>query len=287
MDRAWLVMLCCIELTGCTALWSGTAQPEPTNCVSNPTACGTDQVCNTKTEVCEPLVPSDLGATDLTSLLLPPTSFIFPGGLSSSLDFPRSAQYSLEATQAPATIYYTLDGTTPVPGAAGTQSGPSPVNLGRIAAGTQIRWSADYGAAYSLEQSHLFTATTTNPSPIDFGAIPDPAVFDQSGSSVVTVTPGTPLTGQLRFQAWQSTATGYCPGCIIQFVVSAETVGAVGCLNTVSGYGAFPGQSATVNFAFNAPMVAGVYKLYTGLSLQFGCDGTSPGGPEVGAIIVK
>lgn len=287
MNHTWLLLLCCVELTGCTALWSGTAQPEPTNCVSNPAACGANEVCNTRTEVCEAVVPNDLGTMDLTPLLTPPTSFVFPGGLSSTLDFPRSAQYSLEASHGPATIFYTLDGTTPVPGAAGTKSGPSPVNLGLVAAGTQIRWSADYGAAYSLEQSHLFTATTTNPSPIDFGAIPEPAVFDQSGSSVVTVTPGAPLTGQLRFQAWQSTATGYCPGCIIQFVVSAETVGAVGCLNTVSGYGAFPGQSATVTFAFNAPTVAGVYKLYSGLSLQFGCDGTSPGGPEVGEIIVK
>ena len=104
---------------------------------------------------------------------------------------------------------------------------------------------------------------------------------------MVTVAPGTPLTGRLPFQAWQSTAQGFCPGCIIQFVVAVETIGAVGCLNTVSFYGPYPGQPDTVSFAFNAPMAPGKYRLYCGLTLSFSCDGTTSNGPDVGMVIVQ
>jgi len=168
-----------------------------------------------------------------------------------------------------------------------TFTGKSPVSLGLVPANSQIKWSADYGAGYSLDSGHVFSALNTNSAPQDLGYIPEPAVFDLTGGSVVTVTPGTSLTGTVRFQAWRSSATGYCPGCIVQFVVTADTVGAAGCLDTVTGYGSYPGQSATVNFAFSAPTTPGRYPLYTGLTLQFFCDGSTSNGIEVGEVIVK
>jgi hypothetical protein len=201
--------------------------------VSNPAACASDQTCNTQTEVCETVTPVDLSSPDQNSLLLAPSSLIFPGGLISSLDFPRDAQYSLEAPLN-ATIYYTLDGTVPTPGALTSSFGQSPIKLGAVPAGTVIRWYADYGAGYLIEAPHLFTALTTNPAPIDLGMIPEPVTFNQSGSSIVTVSPGSQLVGKLHFQAWQSTSTGDCPSCTIQFVVSVEGVGAIGCLSTLN-----------------------------------------------------
>ncbi|HNN96132.1 MAG TPA: hypothetical protein PKI03_27850, partial [Pseudomonadota bacterium] len=99
--------------------------------------------------------------------------------------------------------------------------------------------------------------------------------------------PGQHVTGGVRFQAWQSTPMGFCPGCIIQYVVSVEGLGPVGCMNTVSVYGPFPGQSDTATFAFDAPLSPGRYRMYSGLTLQFGCDGTVAGGPDIGEIFVQ
>lgn len=272
-------------LSGCSGLWGGTAQTEPQNCIANPDACGPAEVCNPQTEVCQPQVPAEVDMA-MAALLSPPTSFIFPGGLVSTLDFPRPSSYVLEA-QGPATIYYTLDGTQPIVGNSATKSGPSPVKLGNLSASTKVRWFASYGPSYSLEPPHLFSQTTSSENPKDMGMIPESALFDLTGSSVVMVAPGTALTGKVRFQAWQSAPSGYCPGCIIQFVVSAQSVGAVGCMNTVSTYGPYPGQTAIATFSLTAPTTKGRYRLYAGLSLNFSCDGASPDGPDVGEIVVQ
>lgn len=275
-------------LSGCSSLWGGSATTNRENCVATPGSCSAGQYCNIVTEACESESLPDLSTiADISvPLVTPPTSYIFPGGTVPKLDFPRDSLYSIEA-QGAATIYYTLDGSEPTPGMSNTFTGKSPVSLGLVPANSQIKWSADYGAGYSLDSGHVFSALNTNSAPQDLGYIPEPAVFDLTGGSVVTVTPGTSLTGTVRFQAWRSSATGYCPGCIVQFVVTADTVGAAGCLDTVTGYGSYPGQSATVNFAFSAPTTPGRYPLYTGLTLQFFCDGSTSNGIEVGEVIVK
>ena len=295
--KAIYTISCCLfavfSLSSCSQLWSGSFSPNHDNCVANPSACENGQICNTVTEACEDESTStiDLSTPVDTAdmsvpLLTPPTSFIFPGLSATKLDFPRDAKYSIEA-QGSAVIYYTLDGSEPNPGMTTTMSGQSPLSLGAVPANSRIRWSADYGSGYALDSGHEFLTQNTNSSPPDLGAIPEYAVFDLNGGSVVTVAPGAALTGTLRFQAWQSTATGYCPGCIIQFVVSVKDVGAVGCLNTVTGYGSYPGQSAAVPFSFSAPMTPGTYPVYSGLTLQFSCDGTVATGTEVGLVIVK
>lgn len=39
---------------GCSALWNGTLELDPRNCVSNPTACGPNERCDAVTELCTP-----------------------------------------------------------------------------------------------------------------------------------------------------------------------------------------------------------------------------------------
>lgn len=291
MTRLHLIGFCLLAMGGCQSLWGGSTKPEPANCVRNPDACGAGQICNPVTEACEDQVdasyqPPDLSTPDMAVGATPPTSFVFPGGLLATVDFPRASTFSLEA-QASATIYYTLNSSNPIPGTSYTKSAASPFKLGTIFAGTEIRWFADYGAGYAWEPVHSFVVKSTNTNPADLGYIPEPAVFDLSGSSVVIANAGQQITGSVRYQAWQSTATGYCPGCVIQYVVSAESIGAVGCNNTVTGSGPYPGLSSVVNFSFTAPPNPGRYRLYSGLTLQFFCDGSVADGPDIGEIIVR
>lgn len=265
-------------------MWGGSTKGASDNCVRNPDACTASQFCNTVTEACEETSPADMSMPDLYMGPQPPTSFIFPGGLTGGLTQPRDANYSLEA-QGPATIYYTMDGSNPTPGGRSTMSGASPVRLVAVPGGTTLHWSADYGPGYSLETPHTFTASTTVTPPDDFGYISEAAAFDLNGQSIVTVAPGTHLTGVVGAQVWQSTPVGYCPGCIIQYVIAAEAVGAVGCSNVFSG--SYPGGTGMVPFAFDAPMNPGIYRLFAGFTLQFSCDGSVANGPDVGKIIVQ
>jgi len=279
-------LLSALCLVGCSELWGSSTRPDSQNCVRSPGVCSADQVCNADTEACEEKVPMD--PVDPRSLLpAPPPSFILPGGIATPmLDFPRDANYVI-ATSASATLFYTLDGTAPQPGMGTTLSGQSPLSLKPLVAGTTVRWLSDYGPSYSLGSERSFSAQKTSSSPPDMGYIPEPAYFDLSAGSVVTVSPGQHVTGSVRFQAWQSTPTGFCPGCIIQYVISVEGLGPVGCMNTVSFYGPFPGQSDLATFAFDAPLTPGRYRMYSGLTLQFGCDGTMAGGPDIGEIFVQ
>lgn len=280
----WLLAL--ISVGGCSDIWGSSTRPDANNCVRNPALCGGDEVCNTDTEACEPAPSADAGS-DRSTRPSPPASYILPGGLATlSLDYPRDANYVI-ATESNATIYYTLDGSAPQPGMGTTLAAASPLLLTPLLAGTTVRWLADYGQVYSLGNERSFIALKTNPSPADMGVIPEPAYFDLNGASVVHVTPGQRLTGSVRFQAWQSTPTGFCPGCIIQYVVSVEGVGPVGCMNTVTGSGSYPGQSNMATFAFDAPLTPGRYRMYSGLTLQFYCDGTVADGPDVGEIFVQ
>lgn len=55
--RAIAGLFCCGLLLGesaCRELWNRTLQPDPRNCIENPTACGPAEACNRGTELCEP-----------------------------------------------------------------------------------------------------------------------------------------------------------------------------------------------------------------------------------------
>lgn len=220
---------------------------------------------------------------------VPPTSFILPGGLATDLTYPHDTNYTL-AAQGAATFYYSVDGSPPRPTSATTRSGKSPLDLGVVPGGTLIRWYVDYGTSYLAETEHRFMAITSSPAPIDLGYVPGPAQFKVQGADVgpvAVVPPGTPLSGQVRYRAWQSQTTGYCPGCIIQFVVAVDTIGAVGCNNTVTSSGTYPGKDSIVNIAFNAPATPGRYRMWGSLTKQFACDGTFDTGPDIGEVIVE
>lgn len=285
-SRFWPWLLALLGVGGCSDIWGSSTRPDGKNCVRNPALCGGDEVCNTDTEACEPAPAVDAG-NDRSTRPAPPASYILPGGLTRlSLDYPRDANYVI-ATESDATIYYTLDGSAPQPGMGTTLAAASPLNLTPLLAGTTVRWLADYGQAYSLGNERSFIALKTNPSPPDMGVIPEPAYFDLNGASIVGAAPGQRLTGNVHFQAWHSTPSGYCPGCFVQYVVSVEGVGPVGCMETVTGSGSYPGQSNMATFAFDAPLSPGRYRMYSGLTLQFSCDGTVADGPDVGEIFVQ
>lgn len=285
-SRFWPWLLALLGVGGCSDIWGSSTRPDGKNCVRNPALCGGDEVCNTDTEACEPAPAVDAG-NDRSTRPAPPASYILPGGLTRlSLDYPRDANYVI-ATESDATIYYTLDGSAPQPGMGTTLAAASPLNLTPLLSGTTVRWLADYGQAYSLGNERSFIALKTNPSPPDMGVIPEPAYFDLNGASIVGAAPGQRLTGNVRFQAWHSTPSGYCPGCFVQYVVSVEGVGPVGCMETVTGSGSYPGQSNMATFAFDAPLSPGRYRMYSGLTLQFSCDGTVADGPDVGEIFVQ
>jgi hypothetical protein len=273
-------------LSGCQDLFGWRTKDDPDNCVANPTICLPGQQCNMQTEVCQGSPQKPL---DMSLLLGSPPSYILPGGSATTLTYPVDTNYVLAAEGA-ATIYYTLDGSVPTPGASGTTAAPSPVPLGVVPGGTQIQWYADYGPGYQPDPPRSFTALTNSTPPMNYGFIPQPALFSLNGANVgpvVVVAPGTPLSGTVSYQAWQSQPTGYCPGCIIQYVAAVPSLGAVGCNNTVSFSGPYPGMSSTLSFTFNAPMAPGRYALSTGFTLEFSCDGSVGGGPDVGEVIVQ
>ena len=254
--KAIYTISCCLfavfSLSSCSQLWSGSFSPNHDNCVANPSACENGQICNTVTEACE---------DESTSTI----------DLSTPVD---TADMSVPLLTPPTSFIF--------PGLSATKLDfPRDAKYSIEAQGSAVIY-------YTLDGSEPnpgMTTTMSGQSPLSLGAVPANSRIRWSadyGSGY-----GTALTGTLRFQAWQSTATGYCPGCIIQFVVSVKDVGAVGCLNTVTGYGSYPGQSAAVPFSFSAPTTPGTYPVYSGLTLQFSCDGTVATGTEVGLVIVK
>jgi hypothetical protein len=220
----------------------------------------------------------------------PPTSFLSPGGLGGSvsdLTFPRDVRYVI-AAPVPATIYYTLDGTTPMENQMGTMSAPSPVALGLVPGGTTISWFADYGSMYTMEAVHTFTAATNATSPTAAGCIAEEVNFAPNNGPGIVVGRGGPLALTLNFQAWEDAAGGSCPGCPTQFVVSVQSVGAIGCVDGIQGYGAYPGEESVLEIpVFYAPPQPGRFPLVAGITHAQSCDGTTATGPEIGEIFAE
>jgi hypothetical protein len=218
------------------------------------------------------------GATSLTS-------FIFPGATPGNPTRPRATQYTI-ATVPVATIHYTLNGTDPVPGAAGTVSGASPLTLPAVDGTTEIRWFAQFPGGYrELTRStfHSTNATAT----ANLGLISERTRVN-GGGPIAVVARGASVSTSVDYTVWSSSASGYCPSCILQYVVIVDAVGGpAGCAN-VNIPGAFPGVSGTLDFTFTAPAQPGSYFIRATLTQQFSCDGSRPGGGEpLGMIVVQ
>jgi hypothetical protein len=201
---------------------------------------------------------------------------------------PAPYQFTI-GTALPATIYFTTDGSRPTLDGGAVKSAPSPVTIptpsgvGPDGGALPLQYFADFGAAGDEQVVHTLTVQTAA-NPINLNSQAQRLKFTDSNGPVVMVAPGATVTGSIDYQAWASTAAGYCPGCVIQWVVGVDTVGQVGC-QAVSG--SYPGVSGTQTFSFTAPTKPGTYVMRQGLSLQFGCSTAGyPGGEDVGLVIV-
>lgn len=191
------------------------------------------------------------------------------------------------ATPTPSTIHFTTDGTAPQPGVGTTKSQPSPVVLLAVpgaGAGTTIKWFADYGPNGGPElEKHAITVTTVAPGN-DYGSITQHLKINGGGPAVV-VAPGATVTGSIDFQAWASNASGYCPSCVVQWVVGVDGVGQIACDSY--GGGPYPGHSANKPFTFVAPAQPGRYRIRQAMGLSNSCAQVGyPGGAEIGEVIV-
>ena len=109
--------------------------------------------------------------------------------------------------------------------------------------------------------------------------------LNNSGSNIITVTPGTNVSVDVAMTYTHAT---YCPGCIVQFYIRLNDK-FNGCLRTGQTYN---GGSVNKSFNFTAPTEPGTYYLQSAGSLQYYClDSTSAstefGNGTVGTLIVS
>ncbi len=212
------------------------------------------------------------------------TSYVFPGAVAGNPFRPRATKYTL-ATIGPATIYYTLNGSVPTPGVAGTTTIASPVTLPAVDGVATIRWFAQFPGGF-LEGEQTLTHTTSATTTVNLGTLSENMRIN-GGGPIAVVPASKTVTGTVDYTVWSSDPTGYCPGCILQYVIVVDGVGtSAGCTN-VGVAGSFPGVSGAQSFTFISPAKAGTYFVRAGLTQQFSCDGTMPGGEPIGMIVVQ
>ena len=265
----------CLATCGTGTMLCGTTcvavQSDPGNCGGCGTACTAGQVC----------------LASACAYLGPEPSYASPGGTATTSAHAVDIDFAL-ASPGPSTIYYTKDGSTPVPGMGTTASGPSPVVLTKVpgaGAGTTLRWYADYGGTIGPEPiAHTMVVTTPGPGN-NQGALVDHVNLAGTGRPVIVVAPGASVSATLDLQVWKDGPSGGCPGCVVQWYVGVDGgVGQVACISVPSAY---PGSTSTQSFTFNAPMTPGRYAMRHGLAEQFNCAGAGyGGGEEVAEIIV-
>lgn len=266
---------------GCSELWGSSRTPNPDNCLGS--GCPDGLVCDTELQVCVSPQPPDLATPDL-ALTPSPTSLIFPA-VPEPAQLPIAIPFQL-ATWQPSTLFYSVDGSEPLPGS--SAAGASPLVTPELGSGL-LRWRA-YGGTGTVLESTQQRTLSLSAQPQDLGALAHSLQFTASGGPLLEVAPGTRVQGKLSFRAWRSTPTGYCPGCILQLVMVVPSVGipSGGCVENIQGYGSFPGMTGEMNFDFTAPTQPGEYEPYIGLTLQFSCDGSQPGiGRALGRLRVK
>jgi hypothetical protein len=212
-------------------------------------------------------------------------SYLSPGTLTTDQTRARPTHFTV-GTAFPATFYYTLDGSTPTPGTPATHTSPSPLDLGVLGDGAQVRWYADFGTPFGPEPLVHALNFHVAPSPHSLGQIVEGLrILGGSGFGPVAVAArGATLTISASFEYWKSDSMGYCPGCVvywgINFAGQVPTT-APFCAPVSTPYtAAVSGGGMT---AFTAPSTPGRYPIYSSEPLDFHCD---PGGEEIGEVFV-
>lgn len=196
------------------------------------------------------------------------------------------------------TIYYSCNGSVPMPGAGGTFAvlNNAIVAVGTPGACSRLRWYEDYGAPLGAERAvheRVVNVLPTPPQNITRDNLVD-AVRINSRGPVALLAPGQSFTVDYNHQWWHSGPNGYCPGCIVQASVSMDSDNAEGLVSlecTLFGGGLYyPGQRVSRRVTLNAPMRPGRYAIRYRVSDEFSCRNGSlawPGGAPVGLIIVN
>lgn len=213
--------------------------------------------------------------------ITPTRSYLSPGDYAFGTAWARGITYTI-GSEEPATIRYTLDGSTPGPT---SPSRPSPAQLSIAASGTVLKWYADNGAREGVQS---FTANISSTGQSTYGFVVERTSLGGRGPTIV-VTPGATVTGTASYQAWNSTS---CPMCRHQLVYGIGSTSA-GCLYDWSP-GSYPGASGSGAISVRAPSAPGVYPLNVSYTLQTSCAGgmgTNPLGvrptARIATIVVR
>ena len=258
-----------------------TAPPADSGCTPSCTTCGADDGCG---GTCTTGSCSGAGEVCAGGTCVAPTkSYLSPMTYPASWGaFAKGIDWTI-ASEAPSTLRYTTDGSSPTTTSAG---GASPVTLFMATSGTDLKWISDDGAKEAEQTFHVVIDTTLQPK---YGYVVEDLTLDGT-SPVVVVSPGASLAGSAKYQAWVSTG---CPGCRQQIVYGIGSTPA-GCLYDYSP-GVWPGVGGTGAIALTAPSTAGTYKVRVAFALQLSCsDALTTANPlgvepttEVGIIVVK
>lgn len=258
-----------------------TSPPVDAGCTPSCTTCGADDGCGSpcKTGSCAIAGAACVGGT----CVAPTKSWISPLTYPASWGaFAKGIDWTI-ASEAPATIRYTTDGSAPTSTSAG---GASPVTFFIATTATTLTWISDTGAKEAPQTFGVKIDTTLQSK---YGYVVEDLTLDGK-SPVVVVSPGAVLSGGAKIQAWVSTG---CPGCRQQLVYGIGST-AAGCLYDWSP-GVWPGASGTASTSLTAPSTPGTYKVRVAFALQLKCsDALTTANPlgvqpttEVGVIVVK
>lgn len=296
--RVGFAALCSLALSqaACETVWGFYSVGDPENCVRLPNICASDEFCNRSTQACEKYILTMYPREDVLVPPTPPPSFISPGGKAPGLTSPRDVVYTLgapiqsqpTATPEP-TIYWTLDGTDPIPGDPMTFSGPSPTSLGRLVGGTTVKWLASYGGTFSPEPIRTFSVGTDTTATTNAGFIMENANIFGANSPTAVVPRAGRVNIKINLQAWASAAGGTCPMCPTHVVVGVPTLGQVGCFTNIQQLGVFPGQTFQMFVSFSAPATLGRFPVQAGIVQQDRCEGaaTPANAIEIGELITQ
>lgn len=296
--RTAFAALCAVALSqaSCDKLWGYYSVGDPENCVRIANICAIDEFCNRSTQACEKYVVTLYPRQDV---LVPPTSpasFISPGGKASGLTSPRDVAYTLAAplqslpTATPQpTIYWTLDGSDPMPGDPMALSGLSPVSLGRVPGGTTIKWLAAYGGDFSPEAIRTFSVGTDSTATTNAGFIMESTSIFGANSPTAVVPRAGRVNVKINLQAWASAASGTCPMCPTHVTVNVPSIGQVGCFTNIHQLGVFPGQTFQMFVSFSAPTTLGKFPIQAGVVQQDRCDGAAAPASsiEIGEVVTQ